>query len=213
MPRRRGAPLAVIALTLLGCSSASLAIGPEGGPDAARDTTFEAGASGADAPVDPPGNAASTADASGDEVALVHEAARGDFDASSCQCASVGDAGVFVTSLSCYCQGDCPGYAAAISAICSKPYDFDVLETQYSGCDLKRVEYLVGVSTTTEFFDVTSGALVGAIARNDMPGLCPGTQQSIGLTLSAGTFEAPASCQTTLQRDPCPDGGSPHALH
>ena len=190
----RNASLVFIFLATLvaGCSDSTHVTPPVGPTDASADSPE-------DAPDDAPVvTTEAAADSPSDQATP---------DASACVCDAVGDAGLSETSLGCFCRTGCRDYAAAVADLCSHPYVFGVVESTFTGCNLKRINYIVGVSSTSSFYDATSGAFVGGRYDDDTPGVCPGTSQAIGFSLVAGTYELPASCQLASQRTLCGDGG------
>ena len=182
----RNATFLFIAALLAGCSDSTHDTGPTGPLDATADAPADAPVVTTDAPVDSPVDQATP-------------------DAAACVCNSVGDAGLFETSLACFCRTACQDYAAAVADLCAHSYDFNVAESTYTGCNVKRIDYIAGASGTSLFFDATSGAFVGGRYDDDTPGQCPGD------SVVAGTYEPPASCQLASHLALCGDGGSTDA--
>jgi hypothetical protein len=129
-------------------------------------------------------------------------------------CTSVGSPtpdGLYVTSLPCYCgPSGCKGYDASVASLCAHSYYFNLVESTFAGCHLRRITYDWGASGNTEVFDTTSGNFVGGRFDDDTPGVCPGTSEKIGISLAAGVYDVDSSCQLTAERNPCgaADGGT-----
>jgi hypothetical protein len=132
---------------------------------------------------------------------------------SACVCTPVGNASldsVYVTSLPCYCGASgCKGYEASVADLCAHSYYQNPVESTFAGCHLRRITYDWGASGNTVVFDTSTGDFVGGRFDDDTPGVCPGTQEKIGFSLAAGTYDVDPSCQLTGQRNPCEgtDGG------
>ena len=149
------------------------------------------------APPAPKSDAASDSSSSSSEVDSGADAG------AACSC-SADDAGVSVTSQSCFCAGGtCADHDASVTAICARSDFFNVVESTFSVCNLTRIQYAWGASGTTLFYDSTSGAFAGGRFDDDTPGECPGSSQPIGASLGTGTYELPASCVPAAQSDPC----------
>jgi hypothetical protein len=128
-------------------------------------------------------------------------------------CTAVGNAtseSLYVTSLPCYCGANgCKDYEESVAPLCAHSYYQNVVESTFEGCRLRRITYDWGASGNTEVFDTRTGTFVGGRFDDDTPGVCPGSQEKIGSSLAAGTYDVDPSCQLTGQRNPCEgtDGG------
>jgi hypothetical protein len=117
-------------------------------------------------------------------------------DGGGCEC-TADDGGPAVATLACACKyGTCDGISTLLKSVCTSPGVVVVQQTTYPACKLIEVDFTWGASGSSNFYDSTTGALVGFFTEDDSPDLaCPGARQGeFFVAVGAGITSPPADC-------------------